>query len=1107
MVANVSEWLEMLGLGQYASTFIDNDVDAELLIQLTDTDLKELGISSLGHRKRILCAIEKLDTAEPERSSSIVPRGEAEHRQLTVMFCDMVGSTELSQQLDPEDLQEVNRAFQDACKTPIERYEGYVARYMGDGVLAYFGFPQAHEDDAERAIHAGLDVINSIPTLSTLTLEKQDIELAVRVGIATGPVVVGDLIGEGASQESAAVGETPNIAARLQSWGQPNSLTIAPSTRELAGSGFKYEDLGAQKLKGISELLRIWNVIGHRDVESRFEARQASNLSPYVGRDVELEMLVNRWTLAKGGEGQLVLLAGEPGVGKSRAVLELHRRIENESHTQLQYQCSPHYTNSAFYPVITQLERAAGISHEDTPQSKLDKLEVVIAQGTWDVKAVIPFFSDLLTIPNDGRYAKLDFTPKHRREKTLEALVHQIIDLSNNLPVFVVFEDVHWIDPTTHELLDRLVETLRESRVYLIITFRPEYKPPWVGQAHATLLTLSRLSNRQSAEMIRKISGSEGLPEEDIAVIVEKTDGVPLFMEELTKNVIEEGTSGARAVPSSLHASLLARMDRLGEVKGLAQLGAVIGREFSYELISLVTVHDTSMLHSQLEQLVASGLVLSRGVVPDSLYTFKHALIQDTAYESLLRSKRQKHHNDIAEALESRFPEMVSTQPELLAHHYTEAGNNAEGANYWLQAGRLAAERSADPEAVGHLSKGLSALSELPEALDRNHQELTFQLALCSPLMNTEGWGSEETVQTYARARELCELLGEIEQLLPVMFGQWVNHGMYGQHRAGREVATELLHLSKQQGNTIGIMQGHRMLAINAMFLGEYPAIETHVEKSLSLYDPQRDRLLGLDWVYEPSVGGMLMREVYQWASGLLDQAFQSGTKAVAHARDLNQVSTLLYALQNECCFRILARDLRTAEAISKELLVVAEEQDFPFYIAWGRMLVGWSNAKCGRRAEGIPLLHEELQRLGGIEGQKLYRPLFLALLAELYLEGGEIKSAQLALDEARQIIEETGERMLEAEIYRLLGEVHVAHEANDNGQAKTDFEKAIKIARHQSVKPLELRATVSLARLLDGQRESDAAYRLLEPIYGSFIEGFDTPDLIEAKELLVKLR
>ena len=373
MLANVSEWLEKLGLGQYASTFIDNDIDAQLLIQLTDKDLKELGISSLGHRKRILCAIEKLDKAEPEPSNSIVPRGEAEHRQLTVMFCDMVGSTELSQQLDPEDLQEVNRAFQDACKTPIERYEGYVARYMGDGVLAYFGFPQAHEDDAERAIHAGLNVINSIPTLSTLTLEKQDIELAVRVGIATGPVVVGDLIGEGASQESAAVGETPNIAARLQSWGQPNSLTIAPSTRELAGSGFKYEDLGAQKLKGISAPLRIWNVIGHRDVESRFEARQASNLSAYVGRDVELEMLVNRWTLAKGGEGQLVLLAGEPGVGKSRAVLELHRRIENESHTQLQYQCSPHYTNSAFYPVITQLERAAGISHEDTPQSKLDK--------------------------------------------------------------------------------------------------------------------------------------------------------------------------------------------------------------------------------------------------------------------------------------------------------------------------------------------------------------------------------------------------------------------------------------------------------------------------------------------------------------------------------------------------------------------------------------------------------------------------------------------------------------------------------------------------------------------------------------------------------------
>jgi predicted ATPase len=499
--------------------------------------------------------------------------------------------------------------------------------------------------------------------------------------------------------------------------------------------------------------------------------------------------------------------------------------------------------------------------------------------------------------------------------------------------------------------------------------------------------------------------------------------------------------------------------------------------------------------------------VLSRGLAPDSLYTFKHALIQDTAYASLLRSKRQKHHQDIAEALENCFAETVSTQPELLAHHYTEAGNNSESANYWLRAGRLAAERSADPEAVGHLTKGLSALSEVTESFERNHRELTFQLALCSPLMNTRGWGSGETVQTYARARELCELLGEIEQLLPVMFGQWVNHGMYGQHRAGREVATELLQLSELQDNTIGIMQGHRMLAINALFLGEYSTIEPHVEKSLSLYDSQRDRLLGLDWVYEPCVGGMIMREVYQWASGLLDQAFQSGTKAVAHARNLNQVSTLLYALQNECWCRVLARDHRAAEAISQELLSIAEKQSFPFYIAWGRMLVGWSIAKCGRREEGVSLLREELYRLGGIEGQKLYRPLFLAMLAELYLEGGEFKSAQLALDEARKIIEETDERMLEAEIYRLLGEVHVAHEANDNELAKTDFEKAIKVARHQNVKPLELRATVSLARLLNGQSESDAAYRLLEPIYGSFIEGFDNPDLIEARELLDKLK
>ena len=751
----IADWLQKLGLGQYAQRFAENDISFAVLPDLTDQDLKELGVASLGHRRQLLRAITELKGSEEgtrkpstEDIAPIAPHDTAERRQVTVMFSDLVGSTALSARMDPEDLREVISGYQKCVADTVGRFGGFVAKYMGDGVLIYFGYPQAHEDDAERAVRAGLELVAAVGALKTHA------PLQTRVGVATGLVVVGDLIGSGASQEQAIVGETPNLASRLQGVAEPNSVVIAESTRKLVGNLFELEDLGAKDLKGIAGPVRAWAALRTSSAEGRFEALHASGLTELVGREEELELLLRRWSKAKVSEGQVVLLSGEPGIGKSRLTAALLERLASEPHTRLRYFCSPQHTDSAFYPIISQMERAAGLAHDDTTHAKLDKLDAVLAQTSTPTQNAA-LFAEMLSLPNDGRYLALDLAPEERRQKTQEALTAQLVGLTGQRPALMIVEDAHWVDPTSLEVFGRTVDQIKTLPVLLIVTFRPEFDAPWAGRSHVTTLALNRLGEREAAAIIARIVGNKDLPAYVTAEIVERTDGIPLFVEEMTKAVLEAGSedearqtaaampSPALAVPASLHASLMARLDRLGPAKEIAQIGAAIGREFSHVLLSAVVSKPEADLNSALNHLISAGLAFRQGQPPHATYLFKHALVQDAAYGTLLREPRRALHARIAESLEGRFADIAETQPELLARHCTEAGLIEKAAGLWGKAGQRSLARAALLEGVEQLKRALAQIATLPTTPTLRREEIKLEVAFANALALTRrpcGW-------------------------------------------------------------------------------------------------------------------------------------------------------------------------------------------------------------------------------------------------------------------------------------------------------------------------------------------------------------------------------
>jgi class 3 adenylate cyclase/tetratricopeptide (TPR) repeat protein len=1093
-VRDIGAWLAGLGLSQYQSAFEANAIDVAVLADLTDEDLEKLGVL-LGHRKRMQRAIAELEVGPLIPA----PTDIAERRLLTVMFVDLVGSTALSAQLDPEDLHEVIGAYHRRVAAMVQSLNGYVAKYMGDGVLIYFGYPQAHEDDVERAVRAALALTESAP-----------VHPPCRIGIETGMVVVGDLVGSGEAQERGVVGETPNLAARLQAIAEPDSVVIGPGTRRLLGTLFDLHDLGTVTVPGIAAPLRAWRVLRPASIDSRFEAfRGSTPLSPLIGREDDLAILLRRWERSSSGQGQLVLLSGEPGIGKSRLTASLLDVLASESHTRLRYYCSPHHAESALFPFITQLERAAGFERGDPPGVRLDRLDAVLAATTTiEDRSLI---AELLALPNTGRYPSMHLTPQRRRQRTLEALALQLDALAAERPVLMIFEDAHWADPTSLELLGQTVERVRRLPVMMVVTFRPEFAPPWSGQPQVTSLTLSRLPMTDAIALVRRVAGSVSLPETILTEIAERTDGVPLFIEELTKATIEAGnitqqvasvTGAAAAVPATLYASLMARLDRLQPGKKIAQIGAAIGREFTHDVLAAVAARDPKELHHALGQLIEAGLVFSRGTPPDTTYLFKHALVQDVAYGTLLRTRRQDLHARIARVLEAGQPEIMQTQPELLARHYTRAGMSDRAVVYWLRAGERAAAMSANDEAINHLNVGIEALGDIPDSPSRLQVELDLNSALGAVLLAQHGYGADTVGRTVTRSLDLSRRMGDRLKLAAVLYQVWLYRYTTGDLADAEALGAELLSLPEHPQDPTCNTAAHMAAGLIHFFYGRPSEGSFHFSQGAQRSGSLAEAPVAFRYGMELAAAAL----AYQgWCLAILgypEQALIQRDKALEVISRTNHAYTTTRGLFWCSAISAVCRDWQMAFALGDRGARAGNEQGFALGAASASVPRNVARAILERDPRALTDIQDSVARYENT-GARVQMSILLAMYAEALLALDQQDAASRVLADAIRSMEDTGERTYEAKIYRLQGEVFIA---GASGDAEPYFHRAIEVARRQQAKLFELRSARSLARLWRMQGKAREARDLLAPVSAWFTEGRDTPDLLEAKALLVDL-
>ena len=1112
---DIGQWLRGLGLQCYEQAFRDHGIDLDVLPRLTADDLKEMGVLAVGHRRKIIDAIGTLAaTASPDEPGPKVPH-HAERRQLTVMFCDLVGSTALSARLDPEDLQELLRAYHAQVKDVVRECGGYIAKFMGDGVLIYFCYPQAHEDDAERAVRAALALAKNIGQLRIAGGEP----LNVRVGIATGLVVVGDLIGSGEAQERSIAGETPNLAARLQGLAEPGMVIIADGTRRLVGDLFELSGLTPSALKGFSEPVRAWRVVGEGRAETRFEALHGTRLTPLVGRGEELELVLSRWRQAKDGGGQVALICGEPGIGKSRLVLSLRERLRDEPKATVSYACSPHHVHSALFPFIAQLERSAGFSPADSWEARLGQLESLLRETVADPGDVVALFAELLGIPTGAREAIAAMSPLQKKGLLFRTFLAQLERLTARGAVLIVLEDAHWLDPTSLELFDQIVDRVQRLPVLLIVTFRPDLSPPWIGFPHVTLLTLNRLTQPQARSLVERVTGGKALPSEVIEQILARTEGVPLFAEELTKTVLESrllGDAGDRyvlagplpplAIPATLHDSLMARLDRLAPVKDVAQISACLGREFDHEVLSAVVGFPETDLQAALDQLVAAGLVFRRGVPPATTYIFKHALVRDAAYESLLRKRRQALHARIATVIETRFPQLLEAQPELVASHFSEAGLTEKAIGYWLQAGRLAAARSANVEAIAHLRAGLASIHDLPPGASRSRWELSLQLAIGGPLIATKGFASSEVETAYQRAQDLSRELRHETDLFTALRGLGYVYHVRADLRQSMRQVPETIDLARRIGEPALLAEAYHFAGCTKFHLGAFQTARDWLQRSLEAGES--------DGRYHSEVYGINMGVFCRayighcdWHLGYPDRALNMANEALSLAREVSHPFSLTLALAYLAMLYQFRREPDAALKTAEEARGLCQEYRFDYYGAWSALVRAWAIAEQGRIGEGISAYDVALKEFG-MTGAGLRMPHYLGLLAGIHRKAGQRAAGLKRVTEAGQIAERNHESWCNAMLELERGELLLLDASEGaGGDADAAFKHAIDIAAEQGAKMLELRASIACARLCAEQGEAQRAFDMLSPIYRWFAQGFETPDLLEAGTLLGELR
>ncbi len=1103
---HLQRWLERIGLAQYAELFAKNDIEWEILPELTEPDLEKLGVS-LGHRKKLLKAISQTFSNSLQAANAPIEPGStptagaaAERRHLTVFMCDLVGSTSLSTRLDPEDLRRILHEFQRCCAEAIHRYGGHIARLMGDGVLAYFGFPTAHEDDAERAVKAALEIVESVPALIIPIAES----LQVRIGIASGRVVVGDLIGEGPAREFALVGDAPNLASRLQTLAEPNQILVAPRTRQLLGSLFEFTDLGDHLVKGFERPVHVWRVLAPGSASSRFEARTSLQLTPLINRQAELRLLQKQYSKAKRGKGQVVVISGEPGIGKSRLIEALRTRLAGERYEFIPFQCSSYHTSSALHPVIHYLEYAAGIARDTPPAAKLDKLEGLVGGEMERARSIVPLLADLLSIPTEGRYSRRELTPEKRKNQTFSAVLTLLKAATEQQPAIVVFEDVHWADPSSLELLERVRDSVQNWRMLVIVLHRPDLTLPWAEQPHVSSLSIGRLDRVQVSSMLRVLAEGKVLPRNAIDQILEKTDGVPLFVEEITKAVLERGgssdghsgTQSALLVPDTLHDSLMARLDQLAPVKTVAQIAAAIGREFSLELLKAVAPFSETDVRVAIDRLLASGLVFRSGHLSGQSFSFKHALLRDEAYASMLHDQRRKLHGKIAEVLCRDFAEVADLAPEIVAQHYAQAGKPRLAIDYWVKAARLASARSAFVEASTHLQMALKQLVDLPASMERDNLELQLQQSLGNAFAAGKGFAAAETVDAYRRALDLCNSAKNSPQRFAALNGIMAFHITRGDFEQSRALAEDLLGSARQQDDPMLKLMGHRALGQALFLIGELAPARDHLSESLKLYDAARDGALAplFSQTYL-ALGHTLLGDIARGRAVAQD--------AVNLAERLRHPHSVCSALAFLAGVHVLCADADAAYPVAQRTVMLASEYEFPLWSAGGRMLRGWANSYLGHIEEGLPELRKSVKALEAT-GALIWVQFARYLFAQVLAKADQFTDAMKLVEQTLLLTGGTSGRWYEAELHRLKGDLLVREGASSQA-AQVCYETAIAIAKRQGARLWQLRASNALAELWCVQGRVAEVHALLSPLHASFEENVVIPDQQQTKVLLAE--
>lgn len=1053
-----------------------------------------------------------VETPEPEAETRPArQRSAAERRQLTALFCDVVGSTPLSETLGLEDFHEVLRAYQEMCTDVMAQCDGYIAQYLGDGLLVYFGYPLAHEDDAQRAVQAGLGILKALDELNDRFDRQFGVRLAVRIGVHTGLVIIGD---EG-RREPLAIGDTLHIAARIQTMAAPNTVVLSAVTARLVQGYFTCEALGAHALKGLSTPMMLFRAVQASGASSRLDVALHAGLTPLVGREVEVTFLRERWLQVTEGIGHAVLLSGEPGIGKSRLVHVVQDYSAADSAVTLEGRCSPYRQHSALYPVIDILQRLLAFHADDGPYMKLRKLEAALMPSALPVQTFMPLLAELLALkPEPERYPMPQMPPQQKRQQTLEAIVTLVLELAESQPVLLVVEDLHWVDPSTLEWLSLLLDQIAGSLAFVLLTGRSHFQNPWLQSSHVTQLTLTRLSVDQVEQMMMHLAGGKALPDEVLQPLVPKTDGVPLFVEELTRTLLEadllqEGETQYAlsaplpdfAIPATLHDSLMARLDRLGRTKIVVQLGATAGRQFSYQLIQSVLQWEDDELQGELKRLIAAELLYPYGLPPQTTYIFKHAMLQEIAYQALSRQTRQDYHARIAEAMEHLVPDLVTLQPELVAHHYTEAGLVAEAIPFWQQAGQRAIDRSANVEAIAHLSKGLELLERLPASPERVQQELALQLALGAPLLMTRGHSAPEVETAYARAYALCREVGESPRLFSVLMGLWRFYYARAELRTALELGEQCHLLAGGLEDSVFLHESHLAIGSTLFILGDYTAVRHHLEQGLALYDREQSRARGFSIGNDPGVVCLTRLAWSLWMLGYPDQALARMDEALALAESLARPYSVGLALQFGAVLHQFRREAQLVQAKAEATMELAEAQGFVYWLGGAKCMRGWARAVLGDVEAGTAELREGLSswlEMGATLGQT---HLFLRL-AEAYHQGGQLQASLGVLDDTIRVVDDTEECHYESELYRFKGEL--LHQMSPfHPEAEPALMRALDLARQRRAKSLELRAAMSLCQYWRAQGKLTDAEQILTPVYNWFTEGFETPDLQQAKALL----